>query len=476
MDLHEVYRNSGLGKWFHGESANKTPGWDRYNSEGEMVGECGDADKGAAYSACLSKQKAQKLGKEGIASFVKRKRAAQSEAGRGKKGAGGKGQKPINVDTGASKMDECVECNDELELINEGKNKPNDPEKWSDCKSAAKSKFDVYPSAYANAWAAKCYKKKGGSWSSVKEEVQQLTKDNIVTNILESKMKDGPGKTSQRPKSWNKGTKSGSEKRKMREEGKREVRDMSEGIDDFFSTNANGVTRGLDRNYGVEDEDDVTHPHDMVHSTHFEPVDWQDRSKGIKAREGSPVAIHGIPVHLLDTGTLLPRPEAEAEFAKLPNAMKYLRDVKRSHWDSYNWATGAARKGLKGARRAAAMYTKMGISAKSLMERIRTGQISPPQTGNLSEQTIETRLRNAMLESLENREQKIMEGGSWGPEVAGAAQDDMTAAAYADQDKQRELQALHAAAQKSPFLMRLLKMGRENIVKRLTGLNKNIPF
>lgn len=228
MDLNEVYKNSGLGKWFHGESANKTPGWDRYNSEGKLVGECGDAKKGDSYSACLSKQKAQKLGKEGIASFVERKRAAQSEAGRGEKGTGGKGQKPINVDTGASKMDECVECNEELELINEGKNKPNDSEKWSACKSAAKSKFDVYPSAYANAWAAKCYKKKGGTWRSVKEEVQQLTRQNIISNLLETKMKDGPGKTSQRPKSWDKGTKSGSEKRKMREQGKREAREMNE--------------------------------------------------------------------------------------------------------------------------------------------------------------------------------------------------------------------------------------------------------
>ena len=27
-----------------------------------------------------------------------------------------------------------------------------------------KKKFDVYPSAYANAWAAKMYKKAGGGW------------------------------------------------------------------------------------------------------------------------------------------------------------------------------------------------------------------------------------------------------------------------------------------------------------------------
>ena len=35
-------------------------------------------------------------------------------------------------------------------------------------KAAAKRKFDVYPSAYANAWASKWYKSKGGTWSKKK--------------------------------------------------------------------------------------------------------------------------------------------------------------------------------------------------------------------------------------------------------------------------------------------------------------------
>jgi hypothetical protein len=43
-------------------------------------------------------------------------------------------------------------------------NKPNNPALWSRAKSMAKSKFDVYPSAYANGWAAKWYKSKGGTW------------------------------------------------------------------------------------------------------------------------------------------------------------------------------------------------------------------------------------------------------------------------------------------------------------------------
>ena len=223
-DLNEVYRKSGLGKWFHGESAGGKPGWDRYNSKGERVGECGDAKKGESYAACLSKQKAAKLGKEKIGSFVKRKRAAQSAAGRGKKGSGRKGKKPINVDTGireqydvdkkgpsmtpGQKMDidkrnkrfktpPCMIDNKQVEqpeymenimgennffnksvkkFIKEAKillekNKPKSKKKWASCKSQAKKKFDVYPSAYANAWASNCYKKKGGKWKSVKENV-----------------------------------------------------------------------------------------------------------------------------------------------------------------------------------------------------------------------------------------------------------------------------------------------------------------
>ena len=43
--------------------------------------------------------------------------------------------------------------------------KPKDAALWSRVKSEAKKKFDVYPSAYANAWASKEYKSRGGSWS-----------------------------------------------------------------------------------------------------------------------------------------------------------------------------------------------------------------------------------------------------------------------------------------------------------------------
>jgi hypothetical protein len=227
-DINEVYRKSGLGKWFHDESAGGKPGWDRYNSKGERVGECGDAKKGEPYAACLSKQKAAKLGKEKIGSFVKRKRAAQSEAGRGKKGSGGKGKKPINVDTGVNeqydvdkkgpsttpgekmnidkrnkrfKTPPCAIDNKEIEMpikrtvkqiIGEAKeiqeaihllekNAPTNKKLWSKAKSLARQKFDVYPSAYANAWASKWYKKRGGGWKKLNEsEAPYIDNENYI--------------------------------------------------------------------------------------------------------------------------------------------------------------------------------------------------------------------------------------------------------------------------------------------------------
>lgn len=55
----------------------------------------------------------------------------------------------------------------EEEEIDEAKHKPTNAKLWSRAKSMAKSKFKVYPSAYANGWAAKWYKSHGGGWKTV---------------------------------------------------------------------------------------------------------------------------------------------------------------------------------------------------------------------------------------------------------------------------------------------------------------------
>jgi hypothetical protein len=49
------------------------------------------------------------------------------------------------------------------------KNIPTNSELWSACKSWAKSKYDVWPSAYACGAAAKRYKSKGGKWKKKKK-------------------------------------------------------------------------------------------------------------------------------------------------------------------------------------------------------------------------------------------------------------------------------------------------------------------
>lgn len=74
---------------------------------------------------------------------------------------------PIKVSPGAAKkiglaQDKYTMLEDFTALLE--KNVPTNPSKWNYYKNQAKKKFEVYPSAYANAWAAKKYKAAGGGW------------------------------------------------------------------------------------------------------------------------------------------------------------------------------------------------------------------------------------------------------------------------------------------------------------------------
>ena len=57
------------------------------------------------------------------------------------------------------------------------KNVPTNPSKWAYYKAQAKKKFDVYPSAYANGWAAKQYKAAGGGWRKEKKKKSEVVED-----------------------------------------------------------------------------------------------------------------------------------------------------------------------------------------------------------------------------------------------------------------------------------------------------------
>ena len=94
-DLRKCFGKGGAGGTTSG-------GWDRYGSDGQKLGKCGGGKEGGAYAACLSAEKAKKLGPKGRAAFVRRKRAAQKKAGDTKKGRQRtKGKKPTYAKTGA---------------------------------------------------------------------------------------------------------------------------------------------------------------------------------------------------------------------------------------------------------------------------------------------------------------------------------------------------------------------------------------
>jgi len=169
--MNEVYADSGLGKWFgSGKKGGSTKGgWDRYNTKGERIGKCGDKSDKEGKPKCLSKEKAAKMTKKERGNAVKRKRRKDSDTDRP-----GTGNKPINVSNNIkeNRMRSYTPFQNYLleSLVLNEKNVPNDPGKWSASKAAAKAKFDVYPSAYANAWASRNYKSKGGTWRKEKEK------------------------------------------------------------------------------------------------------------------------------------------------------------------------------------------------------------------------------------------------------------------------------------------------------------------
>lgn len=115
---------------------------------------CGrdDANSGK-YPKCVPASRASKMSDEEIRSAVSRKRRAESTQTRD-------GNKPIYVST--DKKDAFD--SEEKSAI------PTDSALYARVKAEAKAKFDVYPSAYANAWLVREYKKRGGGYRSEKAD------------------------------------------------------------------------------------------------------------------------------------------------------------------------------------------------------------------------------------------------------------------------------------------------------------------
>jgi len=159
-----------LRKWF--SKTDPKGGWKRVNTKGEVVGDCA-REPGEPKPKCMSNAQRASLSKKERASAVRRKREQDPNPER-------QGE-PINV---KSKVNENMEQLDE-------KNKPTNPELWSRAIAQAKSKFDVYPSAYANGWASKWYKEHGGGWKSV-AEAAEVGDDPVNQGTPEGLSKRGP--------------------------------------------------------------------------------------------------------------------------------------------------------------------------------------------------------------------------------------------------------------------------------------------
>ena len=174
--------NEDLRDWFgSGPKGGKGGGgWDRYNTKGERIGKCARGE-GEGKPKCLSNEKAAKMSKAERAAAVRRKRRQDPVADRP-----GKGGKPImtsnKIKESSSPMVrqilEKIECENEWLLVE--KNVPTNPSLWSKFKSQAKAKFDVYPSAYANGWAAKKYKAAGGGWKKAGKSESVETTDEVI--------------------------------------------------------------------------------------------------------------------------------------------------------------------------------------------------------------------------------------------------------------------------------------------------------
>jgi hypothetical protein len=118
---------------------------------------CGRSDASTGkYPKCVPASRAARMSPEQIASAVRRKRRAESTQNRD-------GKKPIYVSTDKEKIEKA--------------NVPTDPELYARVKAEAKAKFDVYPSAYANAWLVREYKKRGGGYKVTKENVEKVAED-----------------------------------------------------------------------------------------------------------------------------------------------------------------------------------------------------------------------------------------------------------------------------------------------------------
>lgn len=157
-------------------------GWDAYNSKGERTGKCGDT-KGGAKPKCLSKSKAASLrntdadgdgkpdGKSGIARAVKRKRKQDPKKNRKGKAKNVANKKESLEYTGIP-FDQCPSCGGPICHISEAEGKKDA------CYHKVKSRYKIWPSAYASGALVQCRKVGAKNWG--KKKTTESTKPHFL--------------------------------------------------------------------------------------------------------------------------------------------------------------------------------------------------------------------------------------------------------------------------------------------------------
>ena len=156
MTKEEIEEN--LHKWFKEK-------WVRFGPDGRIRGECARGDDKEGKPKCLPQSKAHALGKKGRAAASKRKRREDPNPDR--RGPA------INVATKRNTNESyeiCPDCGGAMypdSMINEKKDA---------CYYKVKSRYKVWPSAYASGALVKCRKSRG-KWGNKKEDIEKDIKE-----------------------------------------------------------------------------------------------------------------------------------------------------------------------------------------------------------------------------------------------------------------------------------------------------------
>jgi hypothetical protein len=154
---------------------------------------CGTSGKKRGYAKCVPKSKAGSMSKKEKESATRRKRAAQNKAGRGgTSDVSGGGKKPIRVKTKAESVmnlskEKLIEMiKEEYQNILSENNMMTEAQfdeaagKKDACYNKVKSRYDVWPSAYASGALVKCRKVGAKNWGnkSKKEDIEEYIVEN----------------------------------------------------------------------------------------------------------------------------------------------------------------------------------------------------------------------------------------------------------------------------------------------------------